>query len=74
VQLTINPLSNPIAKPTTLIHGSQDIRVPISQSREFLKAHPTIGYIELEETGHFELIDPRQDAFSLLINELKKFL
>ena len=69
----LNPIVNSISKPTIFIHGADDIRVPIAQSREFLKAHPTIGYIELEGIGHFELIDPRQDAFALLTNELKKF-
>ena len=72
-RLDINPQSNPITKPTTLIHGQDDIRVPVEQSRNFLSDHPTAGYIELEDTGHFELIDPRHDAFVLLINELKKF-
>ena len=72
-RLDLNPQSNPISKPTVLIHGTEDIRVPVAQSRNFLSAHPTAGYIELEETGHFELIDPRHDAFKLLMNELKKF-
>jgi acetyl esterase/lipase len=72
-RLDLNPQSNPITKPTVVIHGTEDIRVPVAQSRNFLSAHPTAGYIELEETGHFELIDPRHDAFKLLINELKKF-
>ena len=72
-RLDLNPQSNPITKPTVVIHGSEDIRVPVTQSRNFLSAHPTAGYIELEETGHFELIDPRHDAFKLLMNELKKF-
>jgi len=72
-RLDLNPQSNPITKPTVVIHGTEDIRVPVEQSRNFLRTHPTTGYIELEETGHFELIDPRHDAYTLLINELKKF-
>jgi len=72
-RLDLNPQSNPITKPTVVIHGTEDIRVPVEQSRNFLSIHPIVGYIELEETGHFELIDPRHDAFTLMINELKKF-
>jgi pimeloyl-ACP methyl ester carboxylesterase len=72
-RLDINPSSQPISKPTVIIHGHDDIRVPVTQSRTFLTSHPTAGYIELEDTGHFELIDPRHDAFKLVKNELKKF-
>ncbi|CAB4612566.1 MAG: alpha/beta fold hydrolase [Actinobacteria bacterium] len=72
-RLDINPQSNPLTKPAVLIHGHDDIRVPVSQSRNFLSAHPAAGYIELEATGHFELIDPRHDTFKLIITELKKF-
>ena len=73
-RLDLNPQSNPATNPITIIHGVEDIRVPVSQSRNFLALHNQVGYLELEETGHFELIDPRHDAFLLLTNELKKFL
>lgn len=72
-RLDLNPHSKLITKPTVLMHGCDDTRVPVGQSRNFISAHPTAGYIELEEIGHFQFIDPRQDTFALLINELKKF-
>jgi len=72
-RLDLNPQSNPTYVPTILIHGSEDIRVPVEMSRVFIAAHPGTSYIELEGTGHFELIDPRTDAWEVLKTELKKF-
>jgi len=58
-------LSAPIA-PTTIIHGTLDIRVPITFSRDYVvqKAGPNMHFLEFEDLGHFELIDPRSEIFT----------
>ena len=52
--------------PTTLIHGTLDLRVPINFSREYVaqKAGPFVHFLEFENLGHFELIDPRSEVFA----------
>ena len=52
--------------PTTLIHGALDLRVPINLSRDYvaLKAGANLNYLEFENVGHFELIDPRSEIFA----------
>jgi pimeloyl-ACP methyl ester carboxylesterase len=46
--------------PTTLTHGTLDLRVPINFSREYVaqKTEPNVHFLEFENLGHFELIDP----------------
>ncbi len=52
--------------PTTIIHGTLDIRVPITFSRDYVaqKAGPNMHFMEFENLGHFELIDPRSEIFT----------
>ena len=52
--------------PITLIHGALDLRVPINFSRDYvaLKAGQNVNYLEFENVGHFELIDPRSEIFA----------
>jgi len=52
--------------PTTLIHGTLDLRVPINFSREYVaqKAGANVHFLEFEHLGHFELIDPRSETFA----------
>ena len=73
-RLDLNPMTKKVTKPTTVLHGSEDMRVPISQSREFSAKNPNVNYIEFEAMGHFELIDPRSLAWPVILQELKKFL
>jgi dipeptidyl aminopeptidase/acylaminoacyl peptidase len=53
-----------------LIHGTADDIVPVSQSEKFvdraekLGDHPTL--VELNGVGHFELIDPDSDPWSMV--------
>jgi pimeloyl-ACP methyl ester carboxylesterase len=62
----LDPMRLPApSNPTTIIHGTLDIRVPVEFSRDYV-AHKTdvnMHLIELESIGHFELIDPRTDIF-----------
>ena len=52
--------------PTTLIHGTLDLRVPINFSHEYVaqKAGANVQFLEFENLGHFELIDPRSEIFA----------
>jgi len=47
------------SKPVIIIHGDNDLRVPVELSRDFAKKFLEIQYLELPSIGHFELIDPR---------------
>ena len=53
----------PAGIPQTLIHGTDDENVPIELSRRYAGAArergDSVRLIELPETGHFEIVDPR---------------
>ena len=69
----LNPIGLPPLKSTVLlIHGTADIRVPIQSSRDYISKMDTnsTDLLELENTGHFELIDPRSDVFGQICREL----
>jgi acetyl esterase/lipase len=58
----------PPSVPVSIIHGALDHVVPMAVSRSYDKAIGGRGrLIELAATGHFELIDPRSDAFGHLL-------
>ena len=48
--------------PIFFIHGNKDIRVPVEMSRyvtaKLKNAGERIAYVEMDNVGHFELIDP----------------
>lgn len=69
----LDPTQNEMSKPTLIIHGRQDRRVPIELSRMFVSTNINLELIEIEATGHFELIDPRSYAFTVLSNQLKYY-
>jgi acetyl esterase/lipase len=48
----------PFAARVLLVHGTEDDRVPIAQSRSFARA-AGCELVELEGAGHFDLVDPR---------------
>ena len=52
----------------TVIHGDADIRVPVEMSRN-LYVH---DYLELSGVGHFELIDPINPHFNVVIEATRK--
>lgn len=54
----------------TVIHGTDDIRVPIDMSRGFRAG----SLIELSGVGHFELIDPQSAAFDAVVAEVRRGL
>jgi acetyl esterase/lipase len=50
-----------------LLHGTDDDTVPLAFSRDYAEQKNKVGehveLIEMAHTGHFDLIDPRSDAF-----------
>jgi len=62
--------------PVVIIHGIDDIRVPIALSHSLYNSYKTAGleceFIELIDTGHFEVIDYRAQPFEIILNRLKK--
>jgi acetyl esterase/lipase len=62
------PSRHSLAVPATLIHGTDDDVVPISLSREYsrLRQGDSVRLVELRATGHMELVDPNDAAFSTI--------
>jgi acetyl esterase/lipase len=63
-------LADPLRLPSPtasvrLLHGVRDSLVPPAQSRSYAAAHAGVTLAELP-CAHFELIDPRSDAFSVV--------
>ena len=73
IRTDLDPMCQPHpSSPTTLIHGALDIRVPPDFSKAYV-ADSNLKLIELENTGHFELIDPRHKVFEVISDELALF-
>ena len=56
----------PIRVPQRLIHGRLDDTVPIEISERFAKASRNAELIRIADAGHFELIDPRTEAWNVV--------
>ncbi|MEV4535587.1 alpha/beta hydrolase [Asanoa sp. NPDC049518] len=67
--------SIPLRLPIVILHGTTDVQVPIDLSRRFVAAAGTVDneitLLELPETGHFELIDPRSAAWRKVTEALR---
>ena len=69
----LDPMRQPVLTvPTTLIHGELDIRVPVAFARDYVAkaASSHVKLIELENIGHFEVIDPRHKTMELVLEQL----
>lgn len=68
----------PLKVPVALVHGTRDGQVPLDQSRRYLtaaqKAGGDVTLIELPGVGHFELIDPKHDAWATCRKEALRLL
>lgn len=66
----------PIGIPQVLIHGTEDINVPIEVSQAYLAAAQTVGdpvtSIELEGVEHFAVIDPASEAWRVTVDQLSR--
>ena len=58
--------------PVSLIHGTRDTIVPISVTESYFIAHPTAHFLRIDNSAHYELIDPRSDAFHDVTAELTR--
>ncbi|GAA0576446.1 alpha/beta fold hydrolase [Kribbella sandramycini] len=68
----------PLKVPIALVHGTRDAAVPLSQSQSYLAAARKVGdpvtLKELAHVGHFELIDPRDEAWHTCRAEATRLL
>jgi acetyl esterase/lipase len=64
----------PLGVRQLLVHGTDDDRVPIGQSRVYAEAAAsagdTIELVELDGVGHFEVIDPTHAAWAAVTTRL----
>ena len=68
----------PLKVPVALVHGTRDGQVPLDQSRRYraaaAKAGDEVKLTELPDVGHFELIDPHDQAWLTCRAETKRLL
>jgi len=55
---------------TTILHGREDTIVPVAVSRSYVERHPGTRLVEIDDCGHFALIDPSSRAWLSVIAEL----
>jgi acetyl esterase/lipase len=70
----LDPAAGPgPAVPTTILHGSTDSLVPLALSVSYVaSAGGRARLVALADTGHFELIDPRSNAFAELLGAVDR--
>lgn len=59
--------------PVLLLHGDQDPIVPVSQSEQFC-ARQNCKLEKLAGSGHFDLIDPRQNVVQQITGQIERWL
>lgn len=68
----------PLKVPVALVHGTRDGQVPLDQSRRYraaaVKAGDEVKLTELPHIGHFELIDPYDQAWLTCRAETERLL
>lgn len=68
----------PLRVPVALVHGTRDGEVPITQSQRYRDAARAAGdqvtLTELPHVGHFELIDPHDEAWTTCRTEALRLL
>jgi acetyl esterase/lipase len=71
----LDPMQLPPPRvPITILHGVLDEIVPIALAYSYAEAHPGVRVIPLEDTGHYELIDPHQPAFDLVVRQVQTMM
>lgn len=56
--------------PVTLVHGTLDDTVPISQSQAYVKRYPQARLHELD-CGHYEVIDPQSRVWPFVVRAIE---
>jgi acetyl esterase/lipase len=66
----------PLGVPQLIIHGTEDVDVPVDLSRRYVAAAQAAGdpvtWLELPQASHMELIDPQGPAFPSLCEWLSE--
>lgn len=64
----------PLNTPQLLIHGSLDDELPIEWTRDYVRSTQVAGsdieYIEINDGGHMDFVDPDSNSISILYNWL----
>jgi fermentation-respiration switch protein FrsA (DUF1100 family) len=58
------------ATPVVLVHGIEDTVVPVGLAEAYVTAHPSATLMTVPGAGHFDLIDPRSGAWSLVLSAI----
>jgi acetyl esterase/lipase len=68
----------PSGVPTVLVHGVDDTEVPCVMSRAYAtrarEAGDEVELVELPGTGHYDLIDPRSEAWATVSRVIRDML
>ncbi|HEY8600473.1 MAG TPA: alpha/beta hydrolase [Thermomicrobiales bacterium] len=68
----------PLGLPQALVHGQDDDIVPIAISRDYAAAAASAGdpahFRAVPGADHFDIINPRTDAWAVIIDELRAIL
>ena len=68
----------PLGVPQLLVHGDMDADVPFAHAEQYLAAARSAGdpieAIFLTEIGHFEIVDPRSEAWPLVLKAILDLL
>jgi acetyl esterase/lipase len=62
----------PNGTPIAVIHGDRDPHVPVEMSRDLAAAGSGVEYIELAGMEHFGLIDPRSEAYPVVLETVRR--
>ena len=61
-----------------IVHGVHDDTVPVEMSREYVRQKQATGenitFLELPDSGHYELIDPRSTAWPKIVEAIAKLV
>lgn len=66
----------PVSAAVLLVHGTDDVDVPVSQSRAFVTAAGAqagggpVELVELPDADHFDVIDPAHAAWAAVVQQL----
>ena len=63
--------SGEINVPCVVLHGRQDTIVPLAVSRSYARHHPAARIVEIDDCGHFALIDPQNTAWNVVTDSLR---
>ena len=65
-----SPLHVASSRPSLVVHGASDDRVPVSQARSYADLNPQVEYLELTDVGHFEFLERSSAAWNHVVGHL----